>query len=64
MKKFVVTLMVVAVVVFALSSVGVAYAQSPTQTPGTGVAGWVGVAHKMAWVVATHLLAMAFCTII
>jgi hypothetical protein len=36
MKKFVVTLMVVAVVVFALSAVGVAYAQSPTQTPGTG----------------------------
>ena len=36
MKKFVVTLMVVAVVVFTLSAVGVAYAQSPTQTPGTG----------------------------
>jgi hypothetical protein len=36
MKKFIVTLMVVAVVVFALSAVGVAYAQSPTQTPGTG----------------------------
>jgi hypothetical protein len=36
MKKFVVTLMVVAVVIFALGSVGVAYAQSPTQTPGTG----------------------------
>ena len=36
MKKFVVTLMVVAVVVFGLSAVGVAYAQSPTQTPGTG----------------------------
>ena len=36
MKKFVVTLMVVAVVVFALSVAGVAYAQSPTQTPGIG----------------------------
>src|SRR4030042_594715 len=36
MKKFVVTLMVVAVVVFTLSAVGVAYAQSPTQTAGTG----------------------------
>ena len=36
MKKFVVTLMVVAVVIFALGSVGVAFAQSPTQTPGTG----------------------------
>jgi len=41
MKKFVVTLMVVAVVVFALSVAGVAYAQSPTQTPGTGT-GWMG----------------------
>jgi hypothetical protein len=41
MKKFVVTLMVVAVVIFALGSVGVAYAQSPTQTPGTGT-GWMG----------------------
>jgi hypothetical protein len=41
MNKFVVTLMVVAVVVFALSAVGVAYAQSPTQTPGTGT-GWMG----------------------
>ncbi len=37
MKKFVVTLMVVAVVVFSLSAVGVAYAQSPTQTRGAGV---------------------------
>ena len=36
MKKLVVTLMVVAVVVFGLSAVGVAYAQSPTQTPGPG----------------------------
>jgi hypothetical protein len=41
MKKFVVTLIVVAVVIFALGSVGVAYAQSPTQTPGTGT-GWMG----------------------
>jgi hypothetical protein len=41
MKKFVVTLMVVAVVIFTLGSVGVAYAQSPTQTPGTGT-GWMG----------------------
>jgi hypothetical protein len=41
MKKFVVTLMVVAVVIFALSVVGVAYAQSPTQTPGTGT-GFMG----------------------
>ena len=41
MKKLVGTLMVVAVVVIALSAVGVAYAQSPTQTPGTGT-GWMG----------------------
>ena len=41
MKKLVVTLMVVAVVVFALSVAGVAYAQSPTQTPGTGT-GFMG----------------------
>jgi hypothetical protein len=41
MKKFVVTLMVVAVVVFALSVAGVAYAQSPTQAPGTGT-GFMG----------------------
>lgn len=37
MKKLVGTLLVVAVVVFALGSVGVAYAQSPTQTRGAGV---------------------------
>lgn len=37
MKKFVGTLLVVAVVIFALGSVGVAYAQSPMQTPGTGI---------------------------
>jgi hypothetical protein len=37
MKKFVGTLMVVAVVIFALGSVGIAYAQSPTQTRGAGV---------------------------
>jgi hypothetical protein len=41
MKKFVATLMVVAVVVFALGVVGVAYAQSPTQTSAAGT-GWMG----------------------
>jgi len=41
MKKFAVTLMIVAVVVFALGVTGIAYAQSPTQTPGTGT-GWMG----------------------
>ena len=41
MKKFVVTLMVIAVAVFALGVAGVAYAQSPTQTPGTGT-GFMG----------------------
>jgi hypothetical protein len=41
MKKFVVSFMVVAVVIFTLGAVGVAYAQSPTQAPGTGT-GWMG----------------------
>ena len=43
MKKFTVTLMVVAVVVFALGAVGVAYAQSAAQGAGTGTgSGWMG----------------------
>ena len=43
MKKFTVTLMVVAVVVIALGAVGVAYAQSATQGAGTGSgSGWMG----------------------
>ena len=43
--------MVVAVVVFALGAVGVAYAQTPTQGTGTGsvLDGWVGVALVAAW---------------
>jgi uncharacterized protein YidB (DUF937 family) len=43
MKKFTVTLMVVAIVVIALGAVGVAYAQSPSQGAGTGSgSGWMG----------------------
>jgi hypothetical protein len=43
MKKFAVTIMVLAVVVFALGSVGVAFAQAPTQGTGTGAGtGWMG----------------------
>lgn len=41
MKKFVVTMVIIAVVTLALGSVGVAYAQSPTQTPANG-AGLMG----------------------
>ncbi|OGO63359.1 MAG: hypothetical protein A2030_05305 [Chloroflexi bacterium RBG_19FT_COMBO_50_10] len=37
MNKFVLTVVIIAVVAVALGSVGVAFAQSPTQTPGTGV---------------------------
>ena len=43
MKKFAVTFMVVAVVVFALGSAGVAYAQTPAPGAGTGLgSGWMG----------------------
>ena len=43
MKKFAVTIMVVAVVVSALGAVGVAYAQTPTQGGGTGFgSNWMG----------------------
>lgn len=41
MNKFVITMGIVAVVVLALGTFGVAYAQSPTQTSGTS-AGWMG----------------------
>lgn len=37
MNKFVIIMVIVAVVTLALGTVGVAYAQSPAQTPGTGV---------------------------
>ena len=43
MKKFAVTIMVVAVVVFALGAAGVAYAQTSTPGSGTGLgSGWMG----------------------
>jgi len=43
MNKFVLTMMVVAVVALALGTVGVAYAQTPTQAPRTGSgSGWMG----------------------
>jgi hypothetical protein len=41
MNKSVFLLVIVAVVTLALGIVGVAYAQSPMQTPGTGT-GWMG----------------------
>jgi hypothetical protein len=37
MKKFVVTLMVVAVIIFTLGATGVAYAQTSTPGAGTGL---------------------------
>jgi len=42
MKKFAVTIMVVAVVVFALGTVGVAYAQASTPGTGTGFGSGLG----------------------
>lgn len=41
MKKFTLAVVIVAVVTLALGSVGVAFAQSPTQTTGSGT-GWIG----------------------
>ena len=41
MNKFVILMVIVAVATLALGTVGVAYAQSPTQTPGTGT-GFMG----------------------
>ncbi len=41
MNKYGILLVIVAVVTLALGAVGTAYAQSPTQTPGTGT-GWMG----------------------
>ena len=41
MKKFVYTMVIAAVVTLVLGTVGVAYAQTPTQAP-TSAAGWMG----------------------
>jgi hypothetical protein len=41
MNKYGILLVIVAVAILALGTVGNAYAQSPTQTPGTGT-GWMG----------------------
>ena len=41
MNKYVLAVVILAVVVVTLGSVGVAYAQSPNQTAGTG-SGWMG----------------------
>jgi hypothetical protein len=49
MKKFVVTFMVVAVVIFTLGAAGVAFAQTSTPGARTGLgSGWMGGRGKFA----------------